>query len=120
MINKPILPSTTSDLPNPLSIEEPNTTHAQLSQQKEPQKMGIVALTVHIPSTTKSKPPDGVGTAPRWRTLEFRIYYIIVAVGITFMALITMGLSSRAYFLLGFPVISFYWPADSGGCDGKT
>ncbi|TFK61685.1 MBOAT-domain-containing protein [Pluteus cervinus] len=54
--------------------------------------MGLVDLTVHIPST--STPHGGQRPPPRWRTLEFKVYFTIAAIVIPIMIWIPVSLSS--------------------------
>ena len=59
----------------------------------EPIKMRLVDLTVSIPSMetkntlSEEKPPE------RWKTLEFRFYFVVACVVIPIMAWIPMSLS---------------------------
>ncbi|KAJ7068615.1 glycerol transporter [Mycena amicta] len=62
-------------------------------------RMRLIDLTVYIPpSSSRSRTvPQGPEHPARWRTLEFRIYALIVAVAVATMAWIPVTLSTPAH-----------------------
>ncbi|KAF9475454.1 MBOAT-domain-containing protein [Pholiota conissans] len=73
--------------------------------EKPPHAQGIARLTVHIPSAFRANAAGrtGLGTTPRWSTLEFKVYYVVALVALPLMAWIPISLSSSAH-----PNYSFY------------
>ncbi|EAU84610.2 glycerol transporter [Coprinopsis cinerea okayama7 len=75
------------------------TTTATLEPDLKPRKtMRIVDLTVHIPTGKKPLTSTSNKDAlprPRWKTLEFKIYYLIAVIVIPIMVWIPIAASSR-------------------------
>jgi len=89
--NKPEYPPTVGPM-SPASLPQ--------VQDKQPRARGIARLTVHIPSAFKkdvgkASPNEPKPPILRWNTLEFRIYYIIVAIAISLMVWVPVSLSQR-------------------------
>lgn len=58
-------------------------------------KSFIVDLTVDIPSSHRSSSSDALKPKPRWRTLEFALYYVVFLTVVPVMVWIPVKLSSR-------------------------
>lgn len=62
-----------------------------------PRSIGLVHMTVNIPSTFQSKPPSGQKPSPsRWKSLEYRLYAAVACIVIPIMVWIPIALSSCA------------------------
>ncbi|KAJ8588133.1 MBOAT-domain-containing protein [Rhizopogon salebrosus TDB-379] len=73
-----------------------------------PMPRGITALTIDIPAsgriTNESRPP------PRWKTLEFIVYYVVALFVLPLMAWVPIRLSSSSH-----PNYPYYYPRLSAG-----
>lgn len=69
-----------------------------------PMPRGITSLTIDIPAsghiTTQPRPP------PRWKTLEFIVYYVVALFVIPLMVWVPVRLSSRVYGFIAQGVIN--------------
>jgi hypothetical protein len=63
---------------------------------KSQRRGGIIRLTVDVPSSHAA----GETRAPRWRTFEFMIYYVVFLVAILWMVYVPMQVSSSASSLI--------------------
>lgn len=83
-----LLPRTSSDL----------APHSQFQlESPSSERMRLVDLTVHIPSSSHSQPSSDEQKQPsRWSSFEFRLYIILACIMLPIMAWIPISLSSCA------------------------
>lgn len=90
----PIYSPTPSSNPDQL-LQQLQSDHNSVQQRK----MGVLNLTVTTStdkaseSASKRNPP--ATTVPRWRTKEFYVYYVVLAIVLPIMAWIPASLSRR-------------------------
>ncbi|KAJ3969030.1 MBOAT, membrane-bound O-acyltransferase family-domain-containing protein [Lentinula raphanica] len=88
----------------PLPITSPTQAHHSFSSleqrpQAGQQMFSITDLTVKIPSSSRrtSIPSEAQRTPSRWRTLEFRLYYVVLCLALPVMIWIPITLSSPSH-----------------------
>ncbi|KAF8650593.1 hypothetical protein AX16_005178 [Volvariella volvacea WC 439] len=86
-----------SSAPSNQNTELPSYHPLDSEPARTKTKMGLVGLTVDIPSSSRTQKSEGKRPPPRWRTLEFKIYYVIALVVIPLMAWIPITLSSTEH-----------------------
>lgn len=98
-------------MPDQLVLQMPSDDARQISAfelddtPKSSEKRRITDLTVDIPSSRRRSQHGRVEPEkphPRWRSLEFRFYYLVFAVVVPIMIWIPVQLSSREYFFPGY------------------
>lgn len=92
-----------STTPGDFTLQMPGSLRSQLeviTGECDPDKLqrrgGIIHLTVDVPSAHAT----GETRPPRWRTVEFMIYYIVFIAVFSWMVYVPMELSSSAYFFI--------------------
>lgn len=83
-----------------VSIQMPTDLHRtvpfELESEFRPRSKGITALTIDIPSSNHTPSSDEVHPSPRWKTIEFALYYAIFMTVVPVMIFVPVWLSSSA------------------------